>query len=410
MDDWDRYAAVRTKPRRRLGDVPPGSLYYSPDLAPVVGQPAVTALGEEVQRSLLVQHLYGYMDFTAKLEHVYVNDVALRLAQGEAGISLSADVRFDAYRLYCDEAYHALAAMDLSRQVQRETGVVPLPGPDPSFLAELDSIFAPLDPGDRAIARLLFVVVSETLITGSLTRIPRDRRVVAAVREVADDHAHDEGRHHAYFSGVLSAAWPQLSDDRRTRLGPLVADFILLFLRPDLPRLAAALLACGVAPEAVGPTLEAAYPETRLVSEARSTARATVALFDRVGALAIPEVGRAFAAGGLIVEAPSGRTPTRARQERGRVRQTTRRGQGTSRRRTRSRRRTASRRQAPGRPEASRDDRVHGASDDARRSVRAPRHARARWRSPDRRALLAPRLGLRRRPCRREPGVHPGHR
>src|SRR5215203_1007912 len=290
MHDWDNLAAVRTKPRRMLGEVSPGTLFYSPDLAPTVSQPAVISLGEDVQRPLLVQHLYGYMEFTAKLEHGHVNDIALRLAHGQAGVTLSPDMRFDAYRLYCDEAYHAVVAMDLTRQVERETGIIPLSGPDPAFLAELESLFAPLDSDDRAIARLLFVVVSETLITGSLTRIPRDRRVVDAVREAANDHAHDEGRHHAYFSSVLLAVWPQLSDAARARLGPLVAQFILLFLRPDLARIGVALVSCGLASESVGDVLAAAYPDSRLVAEARMTARATIALFERVGALAIPEI------------------------------------------------------------------------------------------------------------------------
>src|SRR6478735_2091732 len=98
MHDWDHHAAVRTKPRRMLGEIGPGSLFYSPDLAPAVSQPEVVALGEDVQRPLLVQHLYGYMEFTAKLEHSHVNDVALRLAQGEAGVRLAPDMRFDAYR------------------------------------------------------------------------------------------------------------------------------------------------------------------------------------------------------------------------------------------------------------------------------------------------------------------------
>jgi hypothetical protein len=278
----------------------PGTLFFSPSLVPTLAHPVVAGLGEDETRALLVHHLYTYLDFTAELEHRIVNWVTLRLAHNECGIRLSGDMRFDAHKLYCDEAYHALMSADVKRQVEEATGIRSLDGHRPSLLDELEAAVQGLDDDQRLTALLLFVIVSETLISETLRKIPRDERVILAVRESISDHAHDESFHHAYFSAVLHHVWPQFTDEHKELIGPLVPRFIQLFLQPDRPAIRRSLEACGVSWDRLDDVLAAAYPPERLTRDARETGRATIRLFAGAGAFETKPVAEAFRAAGLV--------------------------------------------------------------------------------------------------------------
>jgi len=106
-----------------------------------------------------------------------------------------------------------------------------------------------LPPGKRHLADTAFVSVSETLITGALLRVPRDERVIERVREVLGEHAREEAYHHAIFSQVIGVMWEQLDVDERDLVGPLFAEFIDAFLRPDRRAEGDALKAIGFTAE-----------------------------------------------------------------------------------------------------------------------------------------------------------------
>lgn len=172
---WDGRASVRAAPRR-LAVSSGDHLYFSPDLVPVTRHHLVKSLPVPAYRALLVQHLYRYLDFTAKLESLAVNPVVLGIAHGTAGIDLPESMRFDAYKIYCDEAYHTLFSADLSRQVQEASGVVPvLPG-RPFSLRRLTEFREELSDDYRGLLDLMFVVVSETLISSTLAQFQTPRR------------------------------------------------------------------------------------------------------------------------------------------------------------------------------------------------------------------------------------------
>ena len=299
--EWDDVARVRTAPRRRLApDASRGDLYFSPALVPAAAHPLVQALGEQAVRDVLTQRLYAYLDFTTHLEHRVVNEVSAALAHADEGLSLSREMRVDAYRLYCDEAYHALASIDICRQVEAATGHAPAVNGPPVFLGELDALFEPLSEEDRQLARLLFTIVSETMISGTLRRLPQDRSVADGVRDVVDDHAHDETRHHAYFASVLGAAWPQLRWEDKLRLGPLLPQFVLVFARPDLPRWRRSLEAVGLDAADVETVLADSFPDDAVRDGARRAARSTIGLFSRTGCFEVPEIAAAFRDAGLL--------------------------------------------------------------------------------------------------------------
>jgi para-aminobenzoate N-oxygenase AurF len=290
---WDKNAAVRSAPRRELPDDTDGQYFFSPELVPLARHELVRQLRPELFERLLVQHLYRYLDFTAKLEQVVVNRTALGIAHGTVGLALHPDMRFDAYRIYCDEAYHALFSADLMRQAERRTGIAPRLPVEPYFLTRLAQVQQD-HPQWRALAELVFVIVSETLISGSLGEVPDDPRVVPTVREVVRDHALDEGRHHAYFAVFLKELWAQ-SDRTELRmigtLAPVMAD---AFLRPDLPALRAELVGYGLSRDEAEQVLAEVLPEGLIRKTARDAAQQTVHHFTRLGALDDPEIRAAF--------------------------------------------------------------------------------------------------------------------
>lgn len=299
--EWDVGAAVRTKPRRVLSEgAGVDELYFSPALVPVSRHPLVTALGPAAVRRALIEHLYTHLVFTTRLEHDCVNETVRRIARGRIGIDVPPAMRLDAYRLYCDEGYHALICADLAFQVEAASGVVPGSGGPPAFLQHLRLVRASQTPTLRRLADMLFVVVSETLISATLAGSWRDGRVVPAVRQVLADHAEDEEHHHAYFTAFFELLWHQIAPRDRVSLGVLLPGLIRGFLSPDRTAIAAGLVRCGVRLRDTSQVLGESYPEQTVLAQMREASRVTRQLFARNGVLDEPATADAFAAAGLL--------------------------------------------------------------------------------------------------------------
>ena len=294
--DWYERASVRDGPRRLVSkeDLQTGYC-FSPALVPALEHPKVRERGESLKQKILVRALYRYLAFTEQLEHRVVNRAALRLAQNETAVSIPSPMRLDAYRLCCDEAYHALFCADLVDQLEVTTGVPQPTGATSSFIAPLEAQIAAADANDRELARLFFAVVSETLITRALVQIPRDLRVIEPVRQIVLDHARDESRHNVYFSGVFAWFWERLERRTQVRMGTLLPRFILLFLASDPEPVITALKLEGMLPEEI----EQVVRESSVVDQDRRQVRAAAAsslqLFERLGLFEIPAIHDAFA-------------------------------------------------------------------------------------------------------------------
>jgi hypothetical protein len=301
LANWDTRASVRVKPRRVLRDEDAdGKLFITPELVPVAQHPLVRRLGPGVVRDLQVQHFYRYLDFTTRLELEVIGGVARDIALDRAGLGLPEVIRADAFKLGTDEAHHAYFSDDLRRQVVEVTGIVPRPAATPPFLRRLRAIRRDLPPDQKRLAVVLFAVVSETLISGILAQLPRDDRVVTAVRAIVADHAQDEGRHSAFFSQFFAYLWPQLGDDDRAALGPLLPQFIRSFLQPDSRAIRRELARLPLSPDEMDAVIAEAYPAARVLSDAREAAAVTINLFAHNGLMDDPRIGDAFREAGLI--------------------------------------------------------------------------------------------------------------
>jgi hypothetical protein len=228
---WDELSYIRKKPRRAVPF--DRNLYFYPQgMATLFAHPKVAKSPEQIRRKLLVLHLYNYLEFTVRLELGPVNEINKLLCYEEFLPWLPSQMRDDAFKIYVDEGAHAEMCHRLMRAVQESTKVERL-RITPAFVRTFDDLVASEEPEYRPLIKLFFVIISETLITGSLVRLPRDESVQRAVRDLANDHATDEGRHHAYFRKVFEYVWPRLPREMRRKIGILLPDMILAFLQPD---------------------------------------------------------------------------------------------------------------------------------------------------------------------------------
>lgn len=298
--DWDTRASVRTKPLRSMpADEHVGKLFFSPEMVPIALHSLVADRGPEAVHRALVYHLLTHLDFTDTLENEVVAPVAYGLGRQELGFALPSEMRSDARKIAVDEMHHALFATALIRSIETAAGVQALAPRRPAFLRELDEIQACAPPELRPLLLFFFAVVSETLITGTLSRVPVDDRVVPTVRHILRDHAEDEARHHAYFSEALAVAWPQLTERHRAIVGPLLPRFILMFLTPDFLAIQDSLAAIGLSAQEAERVIDEAHDEQKVAAEVWRSAEPTLRHLRRAGVFEHALTADAFAACGL---------------------------------------------------------------------------------------------------------------
>jgi hypothetical protein len=297
---WDDLAGVRRKPRRHLVD--PAVLYFPPELYPVVSHPLVAARGPAVVRTLLLHRLYDYLDFTTELENLAVIPVASKIARGTSGLLLPRQMQADAFKIVTDEAWHAQFSYDFIQELENVTGVPRGGGGFPVFVQRLDEIAALLPREVAGLEALVFAIVSETLISGILSDLPRDERLPRPVRDLVRDHAEDEGRHHVYFRSVLRHLWPALTPRERRAVGPHVPAIIQAFLTPDHTQVATRLAAVGLSDEEIVQVLTECWPHHELTDATARSAAPAVRYFTEVGALDDSRTRYAFTEAGLFAD------------------------------------------------------------------------------------------------------------
>lgn len=303
-DRWHRAATVRAAAQRRWDPHAEGTgrLFFSTSHVPVAGHLLLRERLEGPQwRELHIQHFYRFMALTIRLEQYVVNPAVLALAHREVPVELRDEDIHGAHRIYVDEGYHALEAVELMSDVRHGTGVAPVIGGRAGIDRRLEEVLADLPDGrTRALARQLFVVVSETMISATLSAVPHDEEVVDTVRAAIADHAVDEGRHHRFFAAYLPRLWGGLGTSDRDLLAPLLPRFMSEFTAPDLAGLRRELIGYGLSRRVVDTVCEESYSSERLRAETAATGAATLRYLQECGALGHGRMSDALGAAGLL--------------------------------------------------------------------------------------------------------------
>lgn len=295
LEKWYENSGVRSGVRRSFSAAAAGEVVFPARLVPHLAHPAAAALPQD-RRDLLAQlHLYQFLMATTHLETRVVNVGAERIANGRSGLDLPASMRMDAFKVYCDEGYHALYSLDLADQIARCTAV-PVPSWDfGGFVARLAWAARELLPDEPVLAQLLQVVVFETLITAVLNEAPSEPNLAAPVRELLRDHARDEGRHHRFFSAFFHELWTGLPATLRPRVARALPALVEVCLTADTAPARAALVLAGLdeatADQAVRET-HGARANPRRMAE---ITRAMVSMCRSAGVLDVPGALDAFA-------------------------------------------------------------------------------------------------------------------
>ncbi|WP_435601882.1 diiron oxygenase [Streptomyces sp. bgisy130] len=300
---WHRTATVRTRPQRIWKqEDSDGHLVFSTKQIPVAAHPLLLdRLDEANWENLHTQHFYRFMAFTIRLEQYVVNPAVLAIAHRDVPLKVRGQDAYEAHQIYVDEGYHALEAVELTRDVHQGTGTEPIVGRGVEIDRRLEELLAGL-PCDRtrALARQLFVAVSETMISSTLSIIPRDESVARAVRAAIADHAVDEGRHHSFFAGYLPQLWQQLAPKEQDLLAPFLPRFIMEFTAPDVEGLRRELVGYGLTSCEVDDICHDVYSPSRLREDASIAGGATLRYLERCGALDRSCLSDALGAAGLV--------------------------------------------------------------------------------------------------------------
>lgn len=301
---WDEVSSVRSKPRRVLGDPESeeGIYFFSPDIVPMLEHPLIKEQGENLKKKLLIYQLHIHLTFTETLEHAIVNRVAYHIGTKKFDFDLPMEMIKDAWKLYVDEAYHFKFSTDLATQIEAATKIERPKLDPPRFLRKLNAIIhnSPLET--RELLLTFFSIVSETLITSSLSEIPKDKRVVKTVREVYRDHAEDEARHHQYFSSLLHFVWNKMKPYQQKMVGSYLPEFLFGFVEPDYESLKTILRYAGFNPKQISDILEMCYPREKVIEDTRNAARLTLQHFLEAGVFEEKYTREKFLESGLIDE------------------------------------------------------------------------------------------------------------
>ncbi|MGW1516626.1 diiron oxygenase [Streptomyces sp. NPDC002287] len=300
LDRWYETAGVRGGVRRIFhAEAEQGRVFFPDALVPHLAHPEVKSLAPERIREVSVRHLYQFLHATTHLETRVVNGAAEPVANSNSGLHFPTALRMDAFKVYCDEGYHALYSLDLADQVAAVTGIA-VPDVDyGGFVTALQDTGRRLLPEDPVLAGQLQAVVFETLITAVLNEVPQDPTVVSTVRELMRDHAKDEGRHHRFFSAFFLELWARLDGRRRVLAARALPAMIRAALDWDLEPVRVSLRLAGLDEERIEAVLADSYGGSAGVDRIQTISRSTLRLCAQAGAFDLPGVTDAFAAYGL---------------------------------------------------------------------------------------------------------------
>ena len=232
-----------------------------------------------------------------------MNPVLVAMFEGRVGVPLSESNRRDALRMYTDEAYHTLVAFDLSLQVEQTTGIADttrgLPGE--AFVAGLNRLIHDAGREDMShLYSLLFVIVSETLISGNLRDVASAGGMPEAVGFAMGDHARDEGRHHAFFRRYLFHLWSSLNAAERRQMAAAVPAMISLFFAPEVNQVRNELTLLKVRNGDIDDAIDAAYSNQLIQETNRASSASLLRYLHQLDAFADAEVEDEFMEHGLL--------------------------------------------------------------------------------------------------------------
>lgn len=300
--DWDKTSSVRCKPKRILMPEHIGDAYFfPPESAPFLEHPLLSDIGDEEKRTILIHQLYSYLNFTQYLEHEAICVVSYNIAMKKYSFNIPHLLCVNARKVYVDEVYHWMFSIDFAEEIEALTGVKNLCENEPRFLRTLGELTRGLTDGQKHLALLFFTTIAETLITPTMGKFPKDKRLVLPVRELIDDHSVDELRHLKYFIELFHLIWEQIDLVDKHVLCLLLPKMLYSYFEPDFDRITQMLKSMDLSDENIQKIISDTYPKNKVVENVMVSSTATIKLFRDVGMFNDSDVKCAFHKQGFLV-------------------------------------------------------------------------------------------------------------
>ncbi len=266
FENWHTKASVRRAPRRVLNPEDTKLDLFPRDLVPVATHPILQRKYPEMIPELLSLWLFRYLTFTINLETLVVNTTTQQLVAEKLPVRLNPEQTLTAYKLYCDEAYHALFCADLLKQVVDLTNYRKAQPVVPSFLKVFRD--AEVRAEDPILERFIFTAVSEMLITVSLNNVRENQKeqTPKAIRNIMTDHSMDEIRHHAFYRDVLAEFLKSQPRNKVAEIVSVMPDYVMAFIEPDIENINIELRSIGLSTDEAQQVVEETY-KTEVVKD-----------------------------------------------------------------------------------------------------------------------------------------------
>jgi hypothetical protein len=279
QDAWYKGSSVRTS--APLGACPADGdaiSLFSPALIPVIAHPKVRALGAQAQRRLEAGRLEEYLGKTERVELDLVNNAIKSII---AMPDVKDDEKLDAIKIYTDEGYHVVMLLEVGGRIKRTCGI-DLPQKDCAPLNRILSRIDQIGVCRHELGTIAAAIVTETLITPSLTQA-RDSSLLPFIERFFAQHAHDESKHHAFFSSFAVRYLGSVALPDRDLIEAIVPDIIFDFLDPNLPAVVDDMAELGFDRYESWNVITESYDRQVLQNNMLSAARACCRVFERAG-------------------------------------------------------------------------------------------------------------------------------
>lgn len=285
FSNWDKKSSVRSKPRREIQDNVDLRRPFPPSLVPISSHPLVIARGEEVLAEILFHHFARFLMFTQALELLIVNEVTKAIGLQRSVVAVPANMALDAHILYTDEGYHAQFSFDLLRQLECKSGYKYRAEYTPRCVRALWSVLKDLDSdSDKRLMHVVFVIVTEMMITSMLKDERNREGVPSALDEAWGDHAADEARHHLFYREFLKLLWSQSDDTTRRKIGSWMPAVLRAITIPDTPSVMRELEAIRFSPCEIAQIVSDTYGGAVQTKFAAAAASGLVEVLRELGA------------------------------------------------------------------------------------------------------------------------------
>jgi hypothetical protein len=228
---WNDRALVRNKrPKPDVSNAGPED-FFPIGRQPLMSHPQVMELSEDVHRIVLIQSSYKYMNDIAMTEMDPVIESSMRIASDGFSFRFPAIHKSIALTIAVDESYHALVARDYMEDVEKVTGLKPLPMPEGTDLRRAAAGAKALLPYQlRDGFDIITVSIAENTLTREIIELLRTQPDQSPFGVTVREHLSDEAQHCGFFLRLLRFYWRSLSNADRDALGEHLVPFVRAYL------------------------------------------------------------------------------------------------------------------------------------------------------------------------------------